>query len=320
VRAKEGPQTISRRDAVDALKRSGYLLESRADVVLRSLTFHVDANVLFLDDATGKQRELDLWAGWAMGYEFGPNNIGGVAEGGITLELVIECIHPPQPLAFVMRERPEPFFERTDAFDALKLVGNPPERDTSPHHTWSWLASKLDLKKYHHYRVPRVATQYCTFSKKQGTADWMALHRDEDHQTFRKLCCATDHFVRAQVVPSYNLNAGWSLSLVYPVLLVEGELYEVSATQRSARLRRSDHVQYRLSQSVGGEENDYCVDVITERFLPAYTRMLIREMRLMSKRLNTRHDELRAFRRSREANYAHYLENREAGASTAPAI
>jgi hypothetical protein len=292
---------ITTTEALEALQRSGYLLESRVEAVLRAHDFRVEANTLVPDDLTGKMREVDLWAGGVIGYQFGPEQ-----QGGLALELVIECVNPPQPVAFITKERPDPFYERTRIWDALKLVGNPQEEHTSPHNSWDWLTSKLDLRRYHHYQVGRISTQYCSFSKKSSSSEWMAHHRDEDYQTLRKLCVATDHFIGELVVPGYAAEGGWNLTLVYPVLVVRAPLYEVRPSKRSARIVRTNHVQYRCRQVVHGEAQDYQIDVITEPHLPHFLTLLQREMRLISRRIDRRYPELAAFRAERQVNLRNY--------------
>ncbi len=103
-RAARPQAQITRRETLDALKRSGYLLESRLESILRKAEFRVEANTL-IPDTSGQRRELDLWAGWARCYEFGPKQ-----NGMLSMELVIECVNPPQPIAFITKERLQPFF------------------------------------------------------------------------------------------------------------------------------------------------------------------------------------------------------------------
>lgn len=52
------------------LSRSGYLLESRLETLLRKRDYYVEANSVYPDASTGKSRELDLLA--IHGYKAGP--------------------------------------------------------------------------------------------------------------------------------------------------------------------------------------------------------------------------------------------------------
>ena len=136
----------------------------------------------------------------------------------------------------------------------------------------------------------------------------MALHRDEDHQTFRKLCYATDHYIKDSIELDQNQEAEWSLSLIYPILVVQGELYDVRPLKRSARVVRTQHVQYCCAQNVNDEEIAYQIDVVTESYVPTFLSTLFREMRLMHRRLVNNHDALVAMRRLRANNHRIYVQ------------
>ncbi len=185
-------------------------------------------------------------------------------------------------------------------------MGSPVEVGSAPHDPWSWLASGLDVKRYHHYNAKRVSTQYCSFQKKQNSPDWMALHREEDHQTIKKLCYATNHFVRDAVNLSQVQDSDWTLTLIYPVLVIQGSIYDVRPLKRSARAVQTQHVQYYCTHEMNGEDTPYQIDVVTEKYFPSYLAMLFREMRLMHKRLVNKHEELTALYRLRRTNFLRY--------------
>ena len=284
-------------DALQALTSSGYLLESRVESLLRDNEFRVETNRLIPDDITGKMREVDVMAGWARCFTAGPDD-----ETAVAIELVIECVHPPQPVAFLTKTRPDRFVDGKDFWDALKIVGNPQDKDVSPHNTWNWLAGALDLHEYHHYQAKRIATQYCSFQQKRGAAEWMALHRDEDHEAFRKLCLATDYYIRDQVVTNYSRSAGWNLTVVYPLLIVDAPIFDVRPTKRSAQIVNTQHVHYRCEESVLGEMQDYHIDVISEPYLQKYVSMLLREVGMIAERLGESYGEQREFWETRQRN------------------
>jgi len=54
------------------------------------------------------------------------------------------------------------------------------------------------MQKYHHYCRGRVATQYCSFTRKKKGGEWMATHAEEHFSSLRKLSDVVDHFVRKQ--------------------------------------------------------------------------------------------------------------------------
>jgi len=148
---------ISRQDIRDAILRSGYLIESRVEAILRQKWGYVETNTSYGDPLTGNPRELDVYAMSATNT--GPDDFDYIF--GV---LLIECINNPQPLVMLTKEPLMPLFHHTE----IKLSGLPVKIiDTN---RWQRLSDFLGMAKYHHYCKGRVATQFCSFlSKKTGT-------------------------------------------------------------------------------------------------------------------------------------------------------
>jgi len=88
---------ISIPEVKEALGRSGYLVESRVEGVLRRAGYYVDANSTYSDPATGKSREIDLFA--ISARQGGPGRLDLVWD-----VILVECSNNPQPLAFLTRD------------------------------------------------------------------------------------------------------------------------------------------------------------------------------------------------------------------------
>jgi hypothetical protein len=56
-----GKESISIEDAVETLKRSGYLLENRVARALDEFATHLRVNVVYSDPDTNQARELDAY-------------------------------------------------------------------------------------------------------------------------------------------------------------------------------------------------------------------------------------------------------------------
>jgi hypothetical protein len=158
--------------------------------------------------------------------------------------------------------------------------------------SWQQITAFLNVEEYHHYCRGRVATQFCSFQKKGGSAEWMALHQDEHFDCFRKLCDALDYQVdkhfRDWVFDESEEKV--NLQFYYPVLVVQGELLDVRPTKRSVRIQRSQHVQFRRRSIVDGEERDYQIDVVTEAYFPKYLDLIEEEKEKMARRLIRRRE------------------------------
>ena len=280
----ESAEKITRTEARIALLRSGYLLESRLETVLRQEEYYVEANHSYPDPNTGKSRELDLYAMCAI--KAGPEDFDFVFP-----ILLIECVNNPQPLALITKEPQDSSYYQND----VKHSGLPVKFPAKGGGSQS-LADYLALNKFHHYCKGRVATQFCSFRKKrdQRRQEWMALHEDDQFDCFQKLCAATEFFIDQHF-------SGWvfggpesvNIEIYYPVLVLEGELLEVRAVRSSVHLMRKQHLQFRRSQFSRGEANDYQIDVIEEPFLLKYLQLIKSEVETIAYELGRRHKEVR---------------------------
>jgi hypothetical protein len=177
---------ISTAQAKQALLRSGYLLESRLEAVLRNRDnfYLVEANAAVPDPDTHKSRELDL-------YAMSPFHAGPDETDWVFAVVLIECVNNPQPIALLTKQPQVGFLHHYE----VKLAGLPVKipLEGEPD-SWQMLADYLQMDKYHHYCKGRVATQFCSFTKKKAEQEWMATHDEAHFDSFRKLCAAVDHF------------------------------------------------------------------------------------------------------------------------------
>lgn len=278
-KAKEERAIISLAEAEEALGRSGYLLEGRIDTVLRSKDYGTTPNSTFPDPKTGESRELDILAGhWS--FEDREN-----ARRAINHVLVIECVNNPQPIAFLARQG-----GASGLASILKIYPvwrNTIRQDPETGEVTGGgmvMTEVLEIAKYHHYADGRVATQYCTFQRKKGEdRQWMALHSDQDHATFRKICDAVDYYS-----PSFDLSTR-SVLIVYPILVVQGQLLEVQQDGGQVKVRKVDRIAYTHSiyraQTQGVKQVRYRIDVVTESFFPKLLALIEKSRKEVLRRL-----------------------------------
>jgi hypothetical protein len=276
--AKHEQATITKAEALKALLRSGYLLESRIEKVLAERGYFVQANSVYTDPLTSKSREIDLSAIGALRlwkeYNF------------LFRCFLVECVNNPQPIIFITKEAQAPFLFHND----LKISGLPLKiLEEGEEESWEMLSDFLLMDKFHHYCEGRVATQFCSFKKKGNKKDWMAFHDDQHFDCIRKLCDAVDYF-------SEDHLKGWSfgddepvnLQIYYPVIVVQGALFDARPSKKSVRLYKANHIQYRQAAITRGEEMDYQIDVVTEAYFPQYVDMIEDEIEKMARRMQRR--------------------------------
>jgi hypothetical protein len=243
----------TRNEIKDAILRSGYLLETRIEELLRKEWGLVEANSVYLDSNTGKNRELDIYS--LRADYAGPNEFDFLFTS-----LLIECINNLYPLICFTKEPLLYFLHH----ERVRLAGLPtkileaaiPKKSTESDNTekqdeetWLGLTDYLGMKKYHHYCKGKIATQYCSVAPKKSKNEWVALHEGNHFESFRKLMDVTEYHIKKH----YD---DWSFSdekedlnitFYYPVLVVQGELLEATPTARTVSLKKSNHLQFQCS-------------------------------------------------------------------------
>jgi hypothetical protein len=268
-----------------ALLRSGYLLEARVSAYLRTAGLQVANNPAYSDPITGRSRELDVEAS-GIHREIQVHHPDEI----IWAELLVECVNPPRPLVFFATEQPK---EWDGGYERVKVAEPPTQQAPRDfRYNWYWLLREIDAASCHHYFAPGViSSQYCSFDRKKGGHDrgsWFAQHREQDYEALRAIVAATDHLTR-QHHDYMDEEFPWlQLAFFFPVLIVQGELLEASPTARSVRLVKKEHVRLHWSRSEGRESHRYVIDVITERKLPEYLRLVTKTIEGMASRIKER--------------------------------
>jgi hypothetical protein len=259
---------ISHQQIRDAVQRSGYLLEYRIEQVLRRHYWAVQSNQAYPDPVTGKARELDLAAIGAEAITQDWRNI-------LWPRLLIECANNPQPMAFFSKTAEAP----TAHMYELKFSGLPMRILAKGR--WSKLAEFLGMESYHHHCKGRVSTQYCSFTPKKGTqpVQWLAQHEDSHFDSFNKLCFALnhdidDHYSHTKLRGRETIN----VQMYYPVLVLAGQIVDISPTRKELKLRSTKHIHYIQSYITAGREQQYHIDVVTEKYFPFLLRQIRNEI------------------------------------------
>lgn len=281
-RAKRPQAEITKTQARQALLRSGYLLESRIESFLAERGYYVQANSVYTDPVTSKSREIDLYALGAQQvwkeYHF------------LFPYFLIECVNNPQPIAFITKEAQTPFLFHND----LKISGLPVKiLEAGEEESWEMLSDFLHMNKYHHYCKGRIATQFCSFNQKKGSTNWMASHNEKHFDCIKKLCDAVDYFSERHFKDwSFGAEEPVNLQIYYPLIIVQGTLFDARPSGRSVRLYDVKHIQYRQPAIINGEEVDYQIDIVTEAYLPKYVDMVEDEILKMARRMQRRKSQI----------------------------
>jgi hypothetical protein len=269
---------ISEEEMKAALERSGYLLETRVETLIsaRPEGFYVETNPTYRDSSTGKMREFDLYAMTGVG-------LGSSAPDFVFGVLLVECKKVDTPVVF--------FSQRSSVAELyqhnVRVAGMPVKlRKRGRQEQWASLAEYLNLQSYHHYCQGPFARQWCSFSKKKRDGQWMAHHPNRFDEV-DKLRDITNSYVDAHF-KSWVKGAGHSsvnLELYYPVILIEGELFEAQTEGRQLHLVRTKHVRFLQETGFGEWPPEHQVDIIVEDFLPDYLDMIYQELSTTAEQL-----------------------------------
>jgi hypothetical protein len=265
-------------EAKDALVRSGYLIESRLEQRLLSAGYYVDTNDAYPDPSTGKSRELDLSA-------LIVNRLSNKNDW-VWNVLLIECVNNPEPLTLITKKPIVGFLFPKD----VRVAGLPVKLVTKSGR-WIAIQEALNLRKFHHYHARRVATQFCSFTKKQHSTEWMAQHEGAHFESFQKLCDAVD-YRQDQLFKGWKFNAVETVNIefYYPILVVQGDLLEAQPRGTSVILKPARHLQFRRTVVRGVESVTYQIDVVTERQFPRLLSLLDAELETVGRRIKARRD------------------------------
>lgn len=275
---------ITLADAKAALLRSGYLLESRVESALRKAGYYVEANASYPDPTTGKSREFDLSA--LAAHRCGPDEMDFLFP-----VLLVECVNNPEPFALITKEPAVPFLHHYE----VKVSGLPVKFPQSkPEDSWVSFSDFLGFDKYHHYCTGRIATQFCSFQeKRQG--QWMAWHDEQHFDSLKKLCDVVDNAQHRHFADwVFNGREHVNVQIYYPILVLQGELWDVRPSTKGLSIKRVPHLQYRRSAATSKGESDYQLDVIEERFLRRYLGIVNAEATKAARLLRRRHAAVRA--------------------------
>ncbi len=125
--------------------------------------------------------------------------------------------------------------------------------------------------------------------KKKGEkndGEWMALHDEEQFNDFHKLSACVDYRLREDF-RAWLLDIPFNLCLnfYYPVVVVQGELWEAYVGKKSLRLVKAKQVQYRQVTFFANKETQNHIDVVREEFFPKYLNIIEREFNETIQRL-----------------------------------
>jgi hypothetical protein len=118
----------------------------------------------------------------------------------------------------------------------------------------------------------------------------MASHNEDQFDAIRKAVTASEYMTKQffdELVVREDPHI--LLHMIYPILVLQGELLEARPSARSLRLAAVNRAQYRRTIVSGGREATYQIDVVTERALPKLLDTIHSEVRETLARLSSKY-------------------------------
>lgn len=234
---------------LEALTRSGYLLEAEIAKELTNLGFFVETNQVIQDPLTGKSREIDITAEY---WRHDPKRSSKVSA---KIEYIFEVKNNPFPLVLLNEFE---FSPRVESWLGLReVITNPTNASYDGFHDfWEPLIEK---------RKNKIFCQYCSFQRKKQNDDLMALHPDVVHTGIAKIIQYSDECVEAwedwQSEESDREDRFMRHWLFLPILLLNDDLYEL----RDDTLEKVDHSILLVNYHYKGEPRIAFVYVVTKK-------------------------------------------------------
>lgn len=254
-----------------SVESSGYLIEQRIEPILEKYKYYVEKNDVYKDDETGKSREIDLTA------------INAIKLGDdfdfLFYHLLVECENNKQPIVFFRSDSPIKFLFHYD----IKFSGTPSKIYISKSKTEK-LTDFFAFEKFHHYCKGFHSTQYCTFQKpKQKDNDWIAFHSESQHDSIKSLIKCLKFFIdrdyKGYYLPEKVSEEPINLNFYYPLIVLQGDLFEAFYDNKNLILEPRNMIQYRQQEIKKGETETFQIDIIKESFLEEYLKLIEKEMK-----------------------------------------
>ncbi len=212
---------ISRHDLIEAIKQSGYLLESEIANTLARRGFFIETNQVIEDPITGKSREIDLIA------EYYDKNIDIVCKLATCakIKFVFEIKNNIYPLVLMTRFEFSPNIEIWESTKEIQTLPDGIEWDSVE----SFYEMLLNGSE-------PIFTQYCSFEFKKGgnKGELLATHPEQVYTGLSKITYYCEKAVQSLEDQSELPDGSMAVILkIYhkflflPVLLINEDLFEL---------------------------------------------------------------------------------------------
>ena len=264
-------------EIVDALKRSGYLMEQEVATQLEALDFHVSTNMAYEDIEEGKSREIDVCAIKLVAHN-------EEKKLHAFVEIIAECKNSMNPFVFIGRPK-----NQTDNQHPPQELVCPiamysePQKDGAPNVFTLHLKDAffyLGFDKVHHdFASETKAVQFCRIDRKGK--GWHANHDGLYDSIFYPMAKAFTARKRTKHIG--NIPRAWhEFWLFVPMVIVSGDILYVDSMAANPEPQERSYVTFKReikSEKLAGVYNVVFVNqkhleqFISDRLEPLVAKM-----------------------------------------------
>lgn len=276
---KNEENKLSEKEIIEALERSGYILESEIAKNLLQLGFFVESNISSLDPLTGKGREIDLLA------EF--NHIHDkerhISKVVAFTRFVFEIKNNNTPFVLLTKHEESP---NSEVYNGLKSRLTIPEGLENIHYWNFFEVLFLESQK-------KLYTQYCTFSKKKNE-QLMAHHPENIYSGLLKIVHFCEDMTNEDDHEIEEKADGYLRNFLYlPILLISDDLFELDIDENNeTQLRKTDCSYLVFNYHYRQTPKTAIIHIVTKKGLRDLLDQIIIAEKVVEKNMNKAKTEL----------------------------
>jgi len=275
-------------DIRKAIDKSGYVFELQLCPIFEKFGFITYSCAQFQDQDTGKSRELDIEAVDDVMI----NDIDDVTliTDRLSVRVVAECKNNSSPLILFTRQ---PYLGH---YAEPLICGNPEflkDVEGIPSGGLFYITDYLKFEEFHHnWKFTHPAYQFGLMKPKfisKGThnevVDWSITH-DDYYESINKLTKACfskgiDAYKKSQ---HFIINEIY-LELIYPILILSGDIYECRVEQESYSLNKIERTILQWETKSASIKHFFNIDIVTGAYLQNYLELIKKEVAEIKKRI-----------------------------------
>lgn len=252
-------------EIVQAVERSGYLMEQDVATRFEQLGYNIETNNPFEDIEQGKSREVDVRA-------FKRITIDETRKIAANFEFIVECKNNSAPTVFIGRDKSDwdnSYHRRPEfCFPHEEYIR---QKSTGPQTGLSKYVSPFEHLGFDqvHYRVlePQKAVQFCRIER--AGKKWRADHGGLYDSIFYPMAKALSS--RRKELPKHNHVNDWRyIWFFFPLVVMNAEILYIDSSLKPTRIEKRDYVSFSRRIESSNLKDRYTIDFVQAEALERF--------------------------------------------------